>query len=170
MSTVLDIPAHMLNTVEDFIDSGRRLAVACLGNELRGDDIVGKIVCERLSESCDGKIYIVYAGPDAASIIGLALEGYNVLVVDAVIRRRGRIGDIGDIIIATAEELSEDENLLPSTHLLPVNKLARYLGPRLLIVGVNVNPHNLGLGDKASKEVVRAARALSDLLARVLQC
>ncbi|ALL00853.1 Hydrogenase 3 maturation peptidase [Pyrodictium delaneyi] len=167
MNTVLDIPAHMLNIVKDFVDSSRRLAVVCLGNELRGDDIVGKIVCERLSESCDGKIYIVYAGPDAASIIGLALEGYKVLVVDAVIRRKG---GIGDIIIATTEELSEDENLLPSTHLLPVSRLARYLGPRLLIVGVNVNPRNLGLGDKASKEVVRAARALADLLAGVLQC
>lgn len=167
MNTVHGVPAHILNTVKDFVDSGKRLAVVCLGNELRGDDIVGKIVCERLSESCNGKIYIVYAGPDAANIIGLALEGYNVLVVDAVIHRRG---GIGDIVIATAEELSEDENLLPSTHLLPVNRLARYLGPRLLIVGVNVNPHNLGLGDKASKEVVRAARALSDLLARALQC
>ena len=156
-----------LSILGKFVESSKRLAVVCLGNELRGDDVAGKIVCEQLAGLCGEKLYIVYAGQDAARVIGLALEGYNVLVVDAVVYREGKVGDI---VVATTEELSEDDDLLPSTHILSIPRFACYLKSRLLVVGINVNLNNLGLGDQVSEDVVKASHALADLLASILRC
>ncbi|HIP65402.1 MAG TPA: hypothetical protein EYH08_02610, partial [Pyrodictium sp.] len=113
------------------------------------------------------KPYIVYAGQDAARIVGLALEGYNVLVVDAIVYGEG---GVGDIVIATAEELDEDRGLPPSTHTIPIKVLANYLESKLLVVGVNVDPDNLGLGNKISKEAEEASHTLANLLADILGC
>jgi len=163
----VDRVRDILSILREFVESRKRLAVVCLGNELRGDDAVGKIVCERLTELCSEKPYIVYAGQDAARIVGLALEGYNVLVVDAIVCGEG---GVGDIVIATAEELDEDGGLPPSTHTIPIKVLANYLESKLLVVGVNVDPDNLGLGNKISKEAEEASHTLANLLADILGC
>lgn len=58
----------------------------------------------------------------------------------------------------------------PSTHTIPIKGLADYLESKLLVVGVNVDPDNLGLGDQVSEDVVKASYTLADLLANVLRC
>jgi len=157
----------VLSVLREFVGSSKRLAIVCLGNELRGDDAVGRIVCEQLSSLCSEKLYIVYAGQDAARVIGLVLEGYNVLVVDALVYRGGRIGDI---VVATVEELGEDNNPLLSTHTLPIHRFTDYLKHKILVVGVNVDPLNLDLGDEISREAKEASYTLANLLAHILGC
>jgi len=163
----MDSVRDIISLLRDFIESSGRLAIVCLGNELRGDDAVGKIVCEQLARLCGEKLYIVYAGQDAARVVGLALEGYNVLLVDAIVYGRGRIGDI---VVAKVESLAKNNSLLPSTHTISIGEYTRYLKSRVLVVGVNVNPDNLGLGNKISKEVKEASHILVGLLANMLSC
>jgi len=155
----------IINILREFVLSSKRLAIVCLGNELRGDDAVGKIVCEHLAKLCGKEPYIVYAGQDAARVVGLALEGYNVLVIDAIVYRGGRIGDI---VVTTAEDIGENLDLLPSTHTISIRDFSNYLNSKLLIVGVNVNPNNLGLGNQVSKDVEEASHILARLLAKIL--
>jgi len=156
----------LVDAVRSFARQGS-VAVVCLGNELRGDDVVGKLVCEQLSRLCGDRYYIVYAGQDAGRVVGLALEGYRVLAVDAVVYQAGKPGEI---VVASLDDVVEDEGLPDSTHRLQLHRFGRHVGSRILLVGVSVDPGNLGVGVTASRQVVEAAHSLVEALAEALGC
>lgn len=156
----------LVDAIRSFAGQGG-VAVVCLGNELRGDDVVGKLVCEQLSRLCGDQYYIVYAGQDAGRVVGLALEGYRVLVVDAVVYQAGRPGEI---IVASLDDVVEDMGLLDSTHRMQLHRFGRHVGSRILLAGVSVDPGNLGVGAAASRRVVEAAHSLVEALAEALGC
>lgn len=133
--------------------SGKKTLVLCVGNDMKGDDAVGKYVYERLKT--ESKLYcaempenylgrIEELGPDALLIVDAADFG----------------GEPGQVAFAELRDFSAPSL---STHALSMSIMSRFLkGIEVFLVGVQ--PKTLEFGKKMGKE----ARAGADEIAAIL--
>lgn len=137
-----------------------RIAVVCLGNPLRGDDAFGYLVYRLLRSA---GFPALYAGAAPENVVGKLSKWKPkaVVIVDALLGGKPGLNVI---------KLSEIENpSVLTTHSVPLELLLKAAGidpERVVVVGARAE--RLGLGEKPSEEVRRAAGEAARLLARVL--
>ena len=142
---------------------GGRIVVVCIGNSLRGDDAFGPLVYEFLRE--EGVNSVINAEHAPENALGLLLrEKPSLLILVDAVKGRGRAGEL---IVTRLSEASSPPPL--TTHSVPLDLLVRAvdLDPaRVILVGVYAS--NFEFGVKPSVKVVKAAKLVAELLARVM--
>lgn len=140
--------------------SGKRLAVICVGNALRGDDGFGPAVATRLESDA-----VFDAGPVPENVLPKVaeLEPEVVVFVDAA-----EFGAApGTLRLVSPEELAHGDF---STHSAPLSVAAEYLrqacGATCVLLGAQ--PKNTRLGSVMSVEMIKAATEAARLLQEVL--
>lgn len=140
-----------------------------LGNEFRRDDGAGLIVARQLRNLLDGKIQVLEASGEGASLMDAWSGAHTVVLVDAV-NSGARPG--------TVHRLDASKEPIPSnffhysTHAFSVAEaveLARTLGqlpPRLIVYGVEGTDFSSGQG--LSPEVVIAVEQVAQSIAAEL--
>ncbi len=143
---------------------GCRVAVACVGNPLRGDDAAGLLVAERLrSMGLGGCVVECPYGVELCAHRLRALRPRVLVVVDAALGV-----EPGEVIVAEPGELVLRGHAA-STHALPPPSLLAYLesiAPRIVLVLLGVR--STGLGEEPGPEARRAAEKAAEVIAEML--
>jgi len=134
--------------------------VVCLGNELRGDDAVGKLVADALRDGGLGD-RVVYLGTRPEDVARLVERGgYDrLLFIDAVEAGLSP----GSLVVGEVEELEEPPARV-TTHNVPLSLVVAYLrvlvpSLKAYLAGIQVRSTEVGSG--ISEEVARAGRELA---------
>ena len=134
--------------------------VVCLGNELRGDDAVGKLVADALRDGGLGD-RVVYLGTRPEDVARLVERGgYDrLLFIDAVEAGLSP----GSLVVGEVGELEEPPALV-TTHNVPLSLVVAYLRtlvPSLKAYLAGVQVRSTEVGSEISEEVARAGRELA---------
>lgn len=155
--------------IESF-KAAERVALLCVGSELRGDDIAGILVARELNKSFrrsgrDRRFKIFVSGTAPENWTG-EIKRFNpshLVIIDSA--------DMGEKP-GTVKLISPDKisGFSFSTHRLPLKMTAEYLlhflACRITIIGIQ--PKTLEFGKPPSKEVEKSSRAISSMLKKIL--
>lgn len=132
---------------------GKRILVVCVGNDMKGDDALGKLVHDAIAT--EGKLYCAEMPENYLSKMR-EREPQMIIIVDAV-----HFGsEPGSIIFAKADSLQGSG---PSTHSLSFTLMGRFLpGIELCILGVQ--PKALEFGQPMSDEAKAGAEKVIEAL------
>ncbi|MFW9917688.1 MAG: hydrogenase 3 maturation endopeptidase HyCI [Candidatus Thorarchaeota archaeon] len=155
-----------------FINSSKnnknaKLALFCVGNDLRGDDGVGSLLAKRLKEKIGEKTIILDVGSVPQNFLGLISKEKisHCLLIDAV-EFHAEAGTVG---FFDPSDLKEYQVTF-STHFIPMNVFIDYwieeTGAIFRILGVQ--PKTLDFGAPLSTEVAKAAENIIDLLSSLI--
>jgi hydrogenase maturation protease len=143
----------------------QKLAIACLGNPLLGDDAFGHLVAKKLRIISGADLLVLDGG--ALDVAMQLLPYSHVLVVDALEASEGRVGEIIEL---TVDELSSTKG--PGGHALSLAQALEALrllsgeGPRSVeILACRIRPVE-AYGQKVSPEVAKAAKAAAKMALR----
>ncbi len=140
--------------------SGKKLAIICVGNPMRGDDGFGPAVAARLE---GGRVFDAGAVPENVLPKVAALEPEVVLFVDAADFGAAP----GTLRLVSAEELAQGDF---STHSAPLSVAAEYLrqacGAKSLLLAAQAK--RTELGSVMSIEMVKALQEAAQLLAGIV--
>ena len=148
------------------LEGADRVAVIGVGSEMRGDDAAGVEVVRKLGEQLDSPRVLLVDTGIVPENFGSKIEQFkpsHVIIVDAVALNLEpgavRMVDPGTIVGETM-----------STHKLPLSMFIEYLqeqtGAEVLMIGIQ--PAKVGLGEKMSGEIKKAAGELAGTLAEKL--
>ena len=153
--------------------SGKKLAVVCVGNTLRGDDGFGPAVAERLQASAvrlhspqavKSPIFDAGSVPENVLPKVAKLKPEVVLFVDAA-----EFGaEPGTLRLVSPDELAQGDF---STHAAPLGVAAEYLheacgAKSMLLVA---QPKQIKLGSAMSDEMTKAVEEAAELLLTILE-
>ena len=138
--------------------------IACIGTELRSDDAIGILICNKLSELGIDVIRCDYGIENC--IDDLVRRNVDKLIlIDAVLCNASP----GSYVLMSIDELTNDISL--TTHTispkLVINYLRKYfnLCRDVIILGIRVK--NLNIGTEISKEVLRSSLDLINLISLI---
>jgi hydrogenase maturation protease len=144
-----------------------RLLVACLGNELRGDDAAGLLVARELRALLPAGVDIEEHSGDVVALGESMARHAEVVVIDAVVANvpRGTVLELDPKDAASARDRSSSHGL----GVLEALAIARALGsePHVRLIGIVGS--EFALGSKPTAAVVTAASELARSLAAQLQ-
>ncbi len=143
----------------------RRLAIVCLGNELRGDDGVGYHVYRLLKRRGAERVFYAATAPESYVFLLVELGVDAVVFVDAVSAGL----EPGSLVFARVKDAVKDASSL-STHFVPLDFVARLLeehGIETFILGIQVG--KIEWGAELSPEVREAAEKVAELLFTLLE-
>jgi hydrogenase 3 maturation protease len=159
---------RILGQLRDKLAGCQRLAVVGIGSSLRSDDCAGIIAAGRLSGfQPKGRVVLeVFMGGSAPENLTGKIRDFrptHILLVDAASFRE----KAGAIKIFNPGQSS---GACFCTHQLPLKILADYLRQELscAVWIIGIQPKSLAFGDKASREVRQAARAVAGALKQAL--
>lgn len=140
---------------------GRKLAVVCVGNPMKGDDGFGQAVAARL---VSGLVFDAGNVPENILNKVAAADPEVVIFVDAA-----DFGSApGTIRLATADEIAGGDF---STHAAPLSVSAEFLkmacGADSILLAVQAK--TTAFGTTMSVEVVKAAESIAEILSRILR-
>ena len=146
-----------MNPLEEHI--GHQMLVVGVGNPMRGDDVAGLILAERVAEKLELEYLRCEEVPE--NYVGKMLDdpADTILLVDAVDMKQAP----GEIGLLAPDELADNGI---STHNCSVGLLAKVLAgvkdKQMLILGIQ--PQNLGWGQPLTPQVSEAIdRFVADL-------
>jgi hydrogenase 3 maturation protease len=135
---------------------GKKALIVCVGNDMKGDDAVGKLVHDSIVT--DEKLYCAEMPENYISKIK-EKDPELMLIVDAM--HFG--GEPGEIFFAKAEQLQSSG---PSTHSLSFTVMSKML-PGIEVYILGVQPKSLEFGEKISDDARRGAEQISKALDRI---
>jgi hydrogenase 3 maturation protease len=136
--------------------AGRKLAVVCVGNALRGDEGFGPAVAARLESDA-----VFRAGMEAAAVLGAVAERGPEAVVFVDAAELG--AEPGTLRLLTAEEVESGEGTPRS---FSFGAAAERLGVLCFLLAVQ--PGNTAMGSVMTVDVVRSAQGAAKLLGPLL--
>jgi len=147
----------------------KRLVVLGIGNELRGDDIVGALVAKRLKKVLKDirDVLVINCGTTPENFLS-KIKNFNpshVLVIDAVDFK----GEPGSIALFKAEDNVTDSI---STHNLSISLIKAYfegLGLDIKFFVIGVQPQSVHLGAKIAPRVEEAVVMATKMLGKVVK-
>ncbi len=153
-----------LTKLEEWVNENKsKLVIACIGTELRCDDIAGLLVCKYIKQYCNNLVKTIECpgGLELCSHKLLEYKAENLLVVDGVLAglKPGQV-----YFTCNVEDLEADIKPV-TTHSLPLNTVIKYIKTvhkeikNICLLGIQVGC--LDLGAKPLKEVVESARAVA---------
>ena len=150
-----------------FLRDAKRVVIMGIGNILRGDDAAGSIIAQKIaSKSLPKNVLVIDCGSAPENYLGkiINFNPSHILIIDTMIANNKP----GDIRIV--EEFQIADILSFSTHKPSLHMLIKYfrgsIGEvKILILGIQ--PKNLALGEKISKEVKNAISRISSILIKI---
>lgn len=153
-----------LNMIRELINNPSKKIFVCIGNELRGDDEVGVYIGRRLKRtSLKDNVILAYNTPEnhIQEIIEKDVE--TVIFFDAVDVKASP----GTIIL---QEIFPDRPsyISISTHSIPIETIVSIIqslsSKKMKFYIVGVQAKNLDFGSKMSREVLYAAKTLTEIV------
>ncbi len=136
---------------------GKKLLIIGVGNEMKGDDALGRYVIDRLKTKDK-----LFCGEMPENFIG-KMKSFSpdvVLIVDAV-DFQGRPGEIA------FTDAKQSQTISLSTHSISFSMLSKMLpGVELFLIGVQ--PYSLEFGQQMSAEATESAEELAAVLNSLL--
>ncbi|NWG08966.1 MAG: hydrogenase 3 maturation endopeptidase HyCI [Nitrososphaerales archaeon] len=158
-----------MKTLAEELRAFKRLVVLGIGNELRGDDIVGVLVAERLKKVLKDvrDVLVINCGTTPENFLSKVktFDPSHVLVIDAVDFK----GEPGSIVLFRAEDNVIDSI---STHRLPISLIKAYfegLGLNIKFFVMGVQPMSILLGTKIAPRVEEAVIMATKMLEKVVK-
>lgn len=137
---------------------GKKVLVIGVGNEIKGDDALGRYVIDSLKTKDK-----IFCGEMPENFIG-KMKSFNpdvVLIVDAVDFQ----GKPGEIVFADAEQ---SQAISLSTHSISFAMLSKMLpGIKLFLIGVQ--PYSLEFGKTMSEKATEGAKVIIEALNELLK-
>jgi hydrogenase maturation protease len=162
-------------------DPLRQVLVACVGNQLRGDDGFGPAVAARLHARLPAGVDLVETGTSGLTIIHHLMDGYRALVIVDAVERHARPGtvfvlepDLPEIAQPTLEDWHAqyaDPHLAEPSRLLQLARAADVLPDHVVIVGCQPERRDHfddRLTDSVARALPIAAARVHELLSELL--
>ncbi len=155
---------RMLAELEEWVKENKGgLVIACIGTELRCDDIAGLLVCRYIKQYCDNLVKTIECpgGLELCSHKLLEYKAKSLLIVDGVLAglKPGQV-----YFTCNVEDLEADIKSV-TTHSLPLSTVIRYIKTvhreikNMCLVGIQIGC--LDLGASPLKEVVESAKTIA---------
>lgn len=157
------------------------MLVACVGNQLRGDDGFGVAVAAALAGKLPRGAVLVETGIGGLGIVHHLMDGYRgLLIVDSIDRQKaaGTIFVLKPEIPEPTEPTLEDwqaqfadPHLAEPSRILRVAQAAGVLPESVLLVGCqpeSCDEFRMGLGEQAAAAVSASARVVTQLVSELL--
>ncbi|HNT29797.1 MAG TPA: hydrogenase maturation protease [bacterium] len=143
------------NTLVEFLSGYTKLVIIGVGNELRGDDVVGLKIVEGLQKAAKrNDVSLVLAGSVIENYIGPVLreQPSHILICDAVATATY---PAGTILTLRPEEL---ESSFHSSHTMPLSFFLQLVSNEqpLKALGLAIVAQQIGIGDKMSQIVAKS--------------
>ncbi|MEM2179409.1 MAG: hydrogenase maturation protease [Nitrososphaeria archaeon] len=158
-----------LNIIRELIEDSSKKIFVCIGNELRGDDEVGVHIGRRLKKtSLKDNVILAYNTPENHIQEILEKDVETVIFFDAVDVKASP----GTIIL---QEILPDKPsyISISTHSIPIETIVSIIeslsGKKMRFYIIGVQAKNLDFGSKMSKEVVYAAKKLTEMIVKDIE-
>lgn len=158
-----------LNIIRELIEDSSKKIFVCIGNELRGDDEVGVHIGRRLKKtSLKDNVILAYNTPENHIQEILEKDVETVIFFDAVDVKASP----GTIIL---QEILPDKPsyISISTHSIPIETIVSIIqslsGKKMRFYIIGVQAKNLDFGSKMSKEVVYAAKKLTEMIIKNIE-
>lgn len=158
-----------MNKLEEILERklcNRRVLFCCMGNPLRGDDVFGIIVAEKIKKLINNDNILVLnceATPELYTGKIIEFDPEVIIFIDTIFFE----GKPGDIIIAEGEETA---GTITSNHNLPIKVLINYIkkiiNTETIIIGIQ--PSHLLLGEKPSRKTIERAIQLSKIIINII--
>ncbi len=153
--------------LEAELSGWKQIVVLGIGSELSSDDSLGLLAAEKLKDALASiagvKVFVTGSCPENFTGLLRRLSPTHVILLDAVEMGEG----VGAIKLIDYHEIEE---VMPSTHTLPLYALVKYveqeLGSKVLILGVQ--PKELSFGTALSEEVKNSVGKLVCLLKQII--
>jgi len=143
------------------LKTAKKVVLLGVGSDLRGDDAAGMLVAGRLKSSL--KVVFGSTAPENMTGEVRRLQPTHLIIVDAA--QMGKKAGAIEVI-----EPNRVEDVIFTTHQLPLNILARYLkyevGCEVILVGIQ--PKTLKFGKPVSREVKASVSKLVRLFKKIL--
>ena len=160
----LDLTTLLKNSLND----AKKVAVLGIGSELRGDDISGMIVAEKLDskfkKSASVKVFFGGTAPENLTGEIKRFAPSHVIMIDASDTSQ----EPGTISFIDPENVG---GISFSTHMMPIKIMVDYLKEALncksVIVGIQ--PKSIHFGVKPSKEVLKSANQVASSIQNALK-
>ncbi len=151
---------ELLSKLKEVLGVHSRVAIVCVGKDLRGDDAVGPYTCRELLKK--GLKNVVVCEDDIITCFYETITNYKpltIILIDAV--------DLslkpGTIVITSLEDI-EEVGMSTSTHNLPIRTVVELIKTlvgvdlKILVIGIQVS--NLDLTQQISDEVIKSANTI----------
>jgi hydrogenase 3 maturation protease len=154
--------------LKKFLENHEKIVILGIGNQIRGDDALGSIIAQRLSE--------LYRKNDQIVVFdgGMVPENYlgpikkenpsHVVLIDAVDMKQNP----GFIRIVKKEEIVKYHI---STHAMPISFLIKYLETEnnVKIILIGIQPKKMDLTQEISKEIENSIEKILKILTSLLK-
>ena len=171
MGTGQSLRKTLRATLNSSVVGAKKLAVLCIGSELRGDDGAGVLVAERLQKSLANsrkrppvKIFAGFTAPENLTGEIKRYKPSHVIIVDTADFKEAP----GTVVVLDPGDVGSGVSF--STHKMPAKILVDYLQKSLAcdVTIIGIQPKNIDFGEALSKIVAGAAKevagAISDLV------
>lgn len=157
----------LINWIKSVRDG--KLVIACIGTELRCDDIVGLAVCLALNKYCSDKVVAIDCpgGLELCTHRIIEEKPTYLLLVDGVLAGL----EPGETVFTCDIETIEDFTPV-TTHHIPLSISAKYIKTvtpsikSICLLGIQVE--RLDLGEKPSSKVLETAKKIAETLCSLL--
>ena len=141
------------------------IVIACIGNELKGDDAAGPSLAKALHNKIRAQVINCAEVPESYTGKIKELKPDTIVIVDAVDLK----ATPGSVSIIEKDKL--DEMKLYSTHNVPLRILMDYLRleTKADIFLIGIQPSHLVFSSHLSDEVERAVTSLADIFQKLLK-
>lgn len=144
----------------------KRIALLCIGSELRSDDAAGIIVAEKLNKKRKAcrriKVFIGHSAPENLTGEIRKFKPSHLVIVDAAEIKKSS----GAAMVIQPNNI---RGVSFCTHSLPLNILADYLnkeiGCKVIIIGIQ--PRSIEFGGKVSRVVRLKAEYIANILMNI---
>ncbi|MFX1512494.1 MAG: hydrogenase 3 maturation endopeptidase HyCI [Promethearchaeota archaeon] len=154
-----------INSSKSF--KGGKLAIFCVGNDLRGDDGVGPLIAKRLIEQIGDKVIILDVGSTPQNFLSfISKEKISHCLLIDVVEFQAEVGTVGFFDPSDLQEYM----VTFSTHFIPMKVFIGYwineTGATFRILGIQ--PKSMDFGAPLTREVEKAADNIVELLTSVI--
>lgn len=152
--------------MKHFLNKAEKIVILGIGNEIRGDDGLGSVLAQELSNLEDNNITI-FDGKTVPENFTGAIKRENpshIIILDAVEMDEPP----GHVKLVFKEEIA---NYSISTHAMPISFLINYLetttSAKIMLMGIQ--PKNMDLIDKISPEIQESLNKVLELFKYTLE-
>jgi len=151
--------------LQRWLSGRKKVAILCIGSEIRRDDSFGPVLAERLKQTVSKDVTVIDAGTTPENYTGIIrrLAPTHVLMVDTA-----EMGlTPGESRLVKAHEI---EGFAISTHAPPLRVIAKYLSgtTRAKVALLAVQPRSLEFGEGLTDDLKNAINAIAEALIELL--
>jgi hydrogenase 3 maturation protease len=161
-------PPDLTQLLRNSLAGAKKVAILGIGSELRGDDVSGMLIAEKLEKKFkkNSTIKIFYGGTAPENLTGelRKFEPSHVIMVDSAdtSAEPGTISYIDPEIVGGVSF---------STHMMPIKIMIDFLAQDLKCksVIVGIQPKSIHFGVKPSREVLKSVNEVSSSIMKALK-